>query len=166
MDFNELVHLLIGTESGTITYWQMHVRAVTIFAIGLVLIRLSSPRIFSQATPVDIIMSIIIGSNLSRTLTGNAPFFPVVSATIFLVALHMGVRLASSRWRPLANLVKGQPCVLVRDGEIDWSAMHHCGIGKRDLMTAIRSSGGEEVDAVSRATLERGGSITVVMDDD
>ena len=164
MDWFELIHVAIGRDTGVITFGQMMMRAVIVFLIGLFLVRLSSPRIFSQATPIDIIMAVVIGSNLSRTLTGGAPFWPVISATILLVILHALIRWASSHWRPLANVVKGQPCVLARDGEVDWNTMHSAGIGRRDLMGAIRSSGGERIENVRIATLERGGEIKVVLE--
>ena len=158
-----LLHRIIGREDGTITLLQMQARAIIVFFIGVVLIRLTTPRIFSKATPLDIVMSVIIGSNLSRTLTGSAPFVNVVIATTLLVAVHALLSHLASRWRPLANLLKGKPSTLVENGAIDWDAMQANAIGRRDLNTAIRDSGGKDVDEVELATMERGGDIQVVL---
>lgn len=40
--------------------------------------------------------------------------------------------------------------------------MHACCIGERDLMTAVRDAGVEDVGKVRSATLERGGQIQVI----
>lgn len=157
------LYSIIGREDGTITLLQMQARAIIVFVIGLVLIRLTTPRIFSKTTPIDIVLSVIIGSNLSRTLTGNAPFIDVVAATILLVALHALLTYFASRWQPLANLIKGKPTKLIEDGEIDWEAMRANAIGRRDLNTAIREEGGSGVDDVELATMERGGDINIVL---
>ena len=108
-------------------------------------------------------LSVIIGSNLSRTLTGNAPFVEVIAVTVLLVAVHALLTYLASRWRPFANLIKGKPTKLVRDGEIDWEAMRANAVGRRDLNTAIRDKGGSGIDDVELATMERGGDINVVL---
>ena len=155
-------HALVGDEGDTITWWQMSLRACLVFLYGIVLLRLAGTRIFGKSAPLDIVMSVIIGSNLSRTLTGNAPVVEVFIATAVLLALHWVLAHAAQRWRPVATLVKGRPLELVRDGEIDHGAMRHEGIGMRDLETAMRSSGCTDMADIGRATLERDGSITIV----
>src|SRR4051794_25882684 len=65
---------LIGPDQGDATWWQLSVRAVILFAVGILYIRLAGRRAFSQATPFDIVVSVIVGSNLSRAMTGKAPF--------------------------------------------------------------------------------------------
>ncbi len=53
--------------------WQECARAILIFLYGLVLLRLSGRRTFAQWSALDVVLSIIIGSSLSRALTGSAP---------------------------------------------------------------------------------------------
>ncbi len=52
---------------------QLVARACLIFVYGLVLVRLAGRRVFGRWSALDIIVSIVVGSNLSRALTGNAP---------------------------------------------------------------------------------------------
>ena len=156
----------IGSADGVITFEQMLVRAVVVFLIGLTLIRLATPRIFSsKATPLDIILSVIIGSNLSRTLTGNAPFFEVIAVTVLLVLLHAFIAKIAARFRSVANLVKGKPLELVRNGEVDEDAMARAAVGARDLEAALRDAGGKEIEEIELAVLERGGDIDVILRD-
>lgn len=155
---------LIGSHAAPISLDQMIVRALIIFFYGVLMLRLSTPRMFGgHATPIDIVLSIIIGSNLSRTLTGSAPFVEVMVTTTLLVVLHALLSWAAARWRPLANVVKGSAEVLVKDGRVFDANMHAHAIGRRDLREAIRDAGGRGIDQVELATLERGGDINVVL---
>src|SRR5690242_20367418 len=69
-------------------WWQECARAVLIFAYGFILLRLTGRRIFGKWAALDIIVSIIIGSNLSRALTGQAPLGGTLLSTTLLIALH------------------------------------------------------------------------------
>lgn len=161
-DFELLVDL-VGRDGGVISLWQMLARAGIVFWYGILLLRVASPRIFSKATPVDIVLSVIIGSILSRAITGDAPLWGVMATAALLVALHAIVMYAANKWRPVANVVKGKPRVLIEDGEIHVREKTRGVIGDRDLMAAIRSAGGERIEDVKLATLERGGEIEVVL---
>ena len=156
------IHDVLGREGEPITALQMSLRSIVLFLYGIVLLRLAGTRIFGKSVPLDIIMSVIIGSNLSRCLTGNAPLLPTMVATAVLLALHWMLAHLAQRSRGFANLVKGKPHVLVEDGEIDHAAMRHEGIGMRDLETAMREEDIVEIEGVRRATLERDGSISVI----
>ena len=165
MDWAQLdawLHAVVGREGEHIAWWQMCARATVMFLYGILLLRLAGTRIFGKSVPLDIVMSVIIGSNLSRTLTGNAPIVEVMIATAWLLALHWALAQLAHRSRGFSNLVKGKPHELVRDGAIDWGAMRHEGIGMRDLETALRDEGVGGPEEVACATLERDGSITVI----
>lgn len=163
MDSLDAFHALIGRSGEDISFAQMLARAVVVLVVGFALVRFSTPRIFSKATPIDIVLAVVIGSNLSRTLTGNAPFLPVIAATVALVVLHAVITHLAVRWRPLGTFIKGEACVLARDGDLDWHQLHRCAVGERDLLAAVRSAGGTEISQIKLATVERGGDIEVVL---
>lgn len=156
-------HSLVGDSDGAVTLEQMLVRAVLIFFVGLALIRATTPRIFSKATPLDIVLSVIIGSNLSRALTGNAPLVEVIAATALLVMIHAAIRWLATYSRTVANVVKGKPMKLVEDGVVSDKAMEKAAVGRRDLEAALRSAGATDISEVKLATMERGGDIDVVL---
>lgn len=70
----ELLHTLIGSEDGTINWWQMSLRGMLIFAVGVLAARVAATRAFGKWSPLDIIFAVIVGSNLGRAMTGSAPF--------------------------------------------------------------------------------------------
>ena len=59
-----------------LTLAQESARAVLIFFYGLIMLRLSGRRTFAQMSAVDLVISIIVGSNLSRAMTGGAARVP------------------------------------------------------------------------------------------
>ena len=155
-------YALIGPENGEASWWQLSVRAVILFALGVVYIRIAGRRTFSKATPLDIIVAIIIGSNLSRAMTGKAPFLAALAATLVLALLHRLVAMATLRWSWLASLMKVHPTVLVRDGLVDSNALRRHGLSYEDLLEGLRlEQVGDPADVV-RATLEGGGRISVI----
>jgi uncharacterized membrane protein YcaP (DUF421 family) len=155
---------LLGRSGEELTWIQMSARAVVIFAFGVFLVRIASKRAFGKWDALDIIVSIIIGSNLSRAITGNAPLLPTMAASLTLILLHAGLAHLAVLIRPLGPLLKGKAAQLIADGKVDEAALRRHGIGHHDLDEALRSCGVEEVGQVRSAWIERNGSISVVKD--
>ncbi|MGZ6039375.1 MAG: DUF421 domain-containing protein [Phenylobacterium sp.] len=157
-----MLRALIGPDNGDATTAQLCARAVILFALGIIYIRIAGRRTFSHASPLDIVVAIVVGSNLSRAMTGKAPFWPALAATLLLVVLHRVLAMLTLRWNGLARLVKARPTVLVRDGVRDEAAMGRHGIGDVDLLEGLRLEQIEGVEDVHLATLEANGRISVV----
>jgi uncharacterized membrane protein YcaP (DUF421 family) len=158
----ETFRVLIGPDTGDATAAQLCFRAVILFVFGIVCIRIAGRRTFSQITPLDIIVAIIIGSNISRVMTGKAPFFPGLAATLVVVVLHRMLAMATLHWSLLSRLMKGAPVVLVRDGVANQVAMRRHAIGEADLLEGLRMEQFDRIADVRLATLEAGGKISVV----
>jgi uncharacterized membrane protein YcaP (DUF421 family) len=158
----EAFYDLIGQDKGDITWWQMSARAAIVFVFGLILVRAAGKRVFGKWTALDIVVSIVIGSNLSRALTGNAPFVETMIATTVLVALHTLLIMLSVRVPAAGHLLKGRGVRLITDGRVDEKALRRHGIGEQDLEEALREAGLEEASGVRAAYLERNGDISVL----
>jgi len=158
----ETLHAIIGTEGQDIGWLQMSIRATLIFILGVLVVRFAATRAFGKWSALDIILAVIVGSNLSRALTGSAPFLPTLVATVVLVVLHGVLARMAARWSWLSTLTKGASVLLVRDGEIDEPAMRRAGIGQGDLRMALRAAGPDDLERVRSASLERNGDISVI----
>lgn len=161
-DFMTILHDLIGSSDGEVTWWQMSLRALLIFLYGLVLIRLGPRRIFGKNTVYDVLLAVILGSALSRALTGNAPFVPTLAAATALVVLHALLGRLALGVPAVGRLVKGSETLLLRDGEIDRRALRRSNLTERDLMEALRLKGAASAEKVEAAYLERSGDISVI----
>jgi uncharacterized membrane protein YcaP (DUF421 family) len=153
---------LIGRDMGAILWWQMSIRALLIFLFGLVLIRLFGRHAFGKQTALDIILAIVIGSNLSRALTANSPFVPTLVATAAIVLLFWVLSRLCVRWPAFGRLVKGDPIWLIRDGRRDLGKMQRTGVSAGDIEEAARQSGLAGVSGVHEAVLERNGKISTL----
>lgn len=149
-------------EGADLTPWQMASRAVVVFFIALLLIRASGRRSFGQHSPLDACVTVLLGAVLSRAVVGASPFWSAMAAGAALVAAHRAVALGSSRWPRVDDLVNGQEIVIVRDGQVDQAAMRNALVSRSNLAEAIRQQLGDaELEAVTRAVLERDGKVTV-----
>ncbi len=158
----DMFRALIGPDNGEASAAQLCARAAILFLVGIVYIRIAGRRTFSHATPLDIVVAIVVGSNLSRAMTGKAPFWPALAATLLLVVLHRVLAMLTLRWSWLAKFMKAEPVVLVRDGVEDREAMRRHGIGDMDLLEGLRLEQVERPEEVRLATLENNGRISVV----
>ena len=110
----------LGAGEDHVTAAQMALRAAIVYIVTLIMVRLGKKRFMGQATAFDMILGIMLGSIVSRAITGNAPFFPALAAAGLLIAMHSmftGMALRSYRF---GNMIKGHPRLLVRDGKIEW----------------------------------------------
>ncbi|HEX8443413.1 MAG TPA: YetF domain-containing protein [Allosphingosinicella sp.] len=140
-------------------------RAVLIFFYGLLLVRIAGRRVFGRWSAIDIVVSIVIGSNLSRALTGNAPLWGTLAATTLLMALHYGLAHAAVRMRWVSRLIEGAPICLADAGKADERAMRRQGVSLADLHEALRDKGLEHVAQTRLINLEPSGNVTVLKSD-
>ncbi len=82
----EMFRALIGPDNG---------------AFGIACIRIGGRRMFSHVSPLDIVVALVVGSNISRAMTGKAPFLATLAATLLLCVLHRLLAWACYRYEPL-----------------------------------------------------------------
>ena len=156
--------LIFGVEHN-VSLAQMCARAFIVFLYGLLMLRLSGRRTFAQFSAVDMVISFIVGSALSRAMTGSAPFPSVLAAVGVLVGLHVAVSHAIARSRILSMIVEGQPVRIARDGVLDERARRRQMISQFDLEETLRSQGLDglrDMAKVKQLTVEPSGKISVL----
>jgi len=153
----------LGLEAEDLESRHMAVRAVVVFVFAVVIVRLGKKRFIGENTAFDVILGVMLGSIVSRAITGQSPFVPTLVAAVVLVGLHWFFSQIAVRWDGFGTLIKGSARTLVRDGEVDWKAMKRGNISENDLLEALRLkaslSGWEQV---SEARLERNGEISII----
>ena len=155
--------LALGLDPGDVNAGPMALRTLLIYVFTLAIVRLGSKRFLSEASAFDVIVAIMLGSVMSRAINGSAPFFPTLIAGVVLLGLHWLFATLAFRVNWFGPLVKGNPVLLVRDGEIQWDGMWRAGLSLHDLEAALRLKGHEpDVSKVRLAYLERSGQISVI----
>jgi uncharacterized membrane protein YcaP (DUF421 family) len=158
------IQAFLGYERdiGDVNAIQMALRTMIIYAVTLILIRLGSKRFLSQATAFDVIVGIMLGSVMSRGINGSARLIPTLGAGAALVGLHWILAFLASRTK-FGSAVKGDPVLLIRDGQIQQQGMQETGMSTHDLEQALRLQAQEtDPSKVKLAYLERNGNISVI----
>jgi uncharacterized membrane protein YcaP (DUF421 family) len=158
----ETFHHLIGEEPGHIAWWQMSIRAIIIFLYAVLLYRIAPRRSFANLSAFDIILTVIVGSSLSRALTGNAPVLPALAATAVLVSLHALFSFLAPRFEFFSWVTKGRPVQLIREGTVDWAVARRNLLGPRDIDEELRLKGLNSAEQVEEAHIERNGQFSVI----
>ena len=120
-----------------LTLGQECARAVLISFYGLGMLRLSGRRTFAQMSAIDLVISIVVGSNLSRAMTGGVPFWGTLASVIVLVVLVMGMPVIV-----LERLVRVQVLVAFAEMQPDTDS-HQCR-GSGDGQRHRRAKGNRE----------------------
>ncbi len=142
--------------------WQECARAVLIFAYGLLLVRVAGRRMFGKWSALDFVLAIIIGSNLSRALTGGAALGGTLAATTVLVALYWLLAHLAARIPAVSHLLEGRAVVLAQHGKhAERDRLRHA-ISQADLDEALRERGIATPEEAERITLEPSGKITIL----
>src|SRR3954466_9934882 len=153
----ELAETLLGlsAKAADLTLAQVAVRAFLVYSALIVFARLGKKRFLAQATPLDAILLILIGSIASRGVSGTAPFFTSIIAAACVVALHSVFSFISCRSDRFSHWIKGIPPVLVKDGRIDREAMLNTHMSEGDLDEDLRKKGLRDAAKIAEARLER-----------
>lgn len=159
--FTAFGELLFGHRNA-LSWWQECDRAVLVIVYGLVAVRLAGRRILGHWSALDMIVSIVIGSNLSRALTGGAPLLGTLAATTVILVLHTIVAHFAARSGWVSWLVEGRATELGRDGKLDRARMVKSSISDCDLQEALRKRQVERVEDTKRIVLEPSGEIAVL----
>ncbi|MGZ8284905.1 MAG: DUF421 domain-containing protein [Allosphingosinicella sp.] len=158
----DLLEMLLGPGGETeLTALQMGARALVVYVVTLVIIRLGKKRFMGRATAFDVIVGIVLGSIASRAITGNAPMVPALTAVAVVMVLHWGFSAVAVRWEFFGKVIKGRSRLLVKDGKVDEHELCAAHMTIRDLLVAAREQGVTEISKVSEARLERDGSVSV-----
>src|SRR5437879_1001170 len=140
MNTSQFVQMLLGLglEPKELTFLQVSIRGLIVFALTIVMVRLSTKRSLAEKTAFDAVLVVIIGSVLARAINGSAPFFPTLGSGFVLVLLHRLLGLAGYYSHDFGILLKGKPAVLVLNGRLQHKSMLWNHTSEHDLPEAMR----------------------------
>lgn len=142
---------------------QMGMRAIAVFLIALVLIRVSGRRSFGQRSPFDSVVVILLGATLSRAIVGASPFVSTVVASFAIVMCHRMLAWACMRWPGLERLVGGVKREVFSNGAFNAREMEAALVTRTDIEESVRQKiGSHSMDKVAAAFLERNGEVSVI----
>src|SRR5688572_21549558 len=87
--------------------YQVAARSVLIYFMGIAVVRIGKSRMISHVTAVDVLLGFMLGSLLSRGITGNASLSATAASAVALGATHYVVTWLTMKNKWLGSLLKG-----------------------------------------------------------
>ena len=129
-------------------------------------IQFSGKRTSSKMNSFDWIVTVALGSLLSSgIMLKDVYLVEVLLAVGMLVALQHLLTKLTARYRTIAKIVKSEPVLLLRDGQMLTDAMCQERIGEEEIVAAIRASGAATLGAVMAVILETDATLSVLLHD-
>ena len=138
-------------------------RAVILFAVVFLVIRLMGKRELSQIQPFEFVIIILIADLASGPMSDrNMTTFYGIVPILALLVMYMILSFLLKTNKKVQNMVSGNPVLLIADGKIIESEMKKQEYMVEDLMSQIRSRGVFKIQDVAYAILETNGNLSVI----
>jgi uncharacterized membrane protein YcaP (DUF421 family) len=158
----DIIYNIFG-QGKDLTAFQMSARAVVIYLITLILIRISGRRTFGKKSAFDTTIVIILGSVMSRAVVGASAFVPTVVCCLAFVLLHRGIAWLRIYSKFVTRLTQGAPRILYKDGKIHRENLRVGLMTDDDLHADVRRKANiSDLKEVKEIHLESTGEISVI----
>jgi uncharacterized membrane protein YcaP (DUF421 family) len=158
----EILAQLFG-EGKDLNVLQMCSRALVVFFLALIMVRVSGRRTFGNRTAFDNTLAIILGAVLSRAIAGASPFVPTVCCSLLLVLLHRLLAHASLKSSFIDRHLKGESLPLYREGQLDEENLKRSLLTQKDVMGDVRLKANvNSLSEVHEIYMETSGEVSVV----
>jgi uncharacterized membrane protein YcaP (DUF421 family) len=143
---------------------HMAARALFMFLIALLLIRLGGLRIVGKKSGLDLVIVIMLGAVLARGIVGASPMLSTIAAAAVMISINRLLAWLAIKNKVLSQLLKGKALTLYQNGNINWDNMNRACLSESDLMTSLRlETNQQSLDEVEKAFLETNGRISFVL---
>jgi uncharacterized membrane protein YcaP (DUF421 family) len=125
----------------TVPAWELIARALMVYVVLMVMVRISGKRTLGQFTPFDLLVVMLLSEGVSNALSGGEESLTggiVTAAT--LVSLNVSLALASAYSVRAERLTEGTPVLVGRDGQIFHAVLKRERVGIGELERALRQN--------------------------
>lgn len=130
----------------------------------LIVIRLLGKKALSQMTPFDFVYLVLLGSFLEEGLFDTkVSFFHIIYAIFLWGTLIYIIEKLVVKYDSFKRILRGTPTDLIIKGKINETALKNNNLELDQLRTMLRSQGCFSIFNVQHATLETGGTLSVLL---
>lgn len=146
--------------------WPGIVRTLMVGTLAYVtliaFLRISGKRTLAKLNAFDLVVTVALGSTLSAILLQESiAFAEGATALALLILLQFLVSALSVRSSSFAHAIRSEPSLLLKDGQCCSATMRRERITEGEVMSAIRSGGGNALDDAHTVILESDGTLSV-----
>jgi len=133
----------------------------------VILLRISGKRTLTSMNIFDLVVTISMGSILATTiLPDNNTLADGLMALAVLIGLQFLAAKAVVHSGTASRLIKGEPSLLLYQGELLAETMRKERITREEITTAVRRHGQSDISSVKAVVLETDGSLSVIIEPD
>jgi uncharacterized membrane protein YcaP (DUF421 family) len=148
----------LGSDLGSVA-----LRTAIVYVFLVVGFRLAGKREAGQLSTLDLVVLLIIANAVQNAMVGqNTSLAAGLIAAAVILGLDRSIHMLTDRFRPLRQVIEGEPSILVRDGEILDGVLKREGISRDELGIALREHGMMDASEAAYVFLETNGQITVI----
>lgn len=145
------------------SYIEIILRSVVVYLSIILFIRVFGKKELSQLSVTDLVFILLISNSVQNAMVGSdASLQGGIIAAVTLFALNALIRLLVFKFKPIQNLLEGDPIVLIYKGQIATSHLKKVKITLDELEASVREHGIEKISDVDLAILEVDGNISVL----
>ncbi|MEJ7809220.1 MAG: YetF domain-containing protein [Gemmatimonadaceae bacterium] len=137
-------------------------RTIAVYALMLVVIRVSGKRAIGNFTAFDLLVALMLGEVVDEIAYGDVSFAQGATVILVVAALQYGNAWLSFAHRGAARILEGSPRIIIRDGAMEKQGMRKERMSPSDVMAELRGLGVSDLREVKLAVLEVDGRVSVI----
>ena len=140
-------------------------RAAAVYALMLVVIRVSGKRTVGNFTAFDLLVALMLGEVVDEIIYGDVTFSQGAIAIVTVAALQYANSWMSYWDHGMDRVLEGSPSVVVRNGQLEREGMRKERMNEKDVMGELRLRGIADLREVKLAAIENDGKLSVIRED-
>jgi len=137
-------------------------RVSVMYLYALALVRLSGKQSLGQLTPMDFIVTLVIGDLFDDVFWAEVPVVEGMVAFATIILLHILVTFVTSRNTSLYHLIASPARPLIEEGRLVQKNLELERIRPEDVQFELRLKGEEHMREIKEARLEPSGRVSVI----
>lgn len=140
---------------------ELIVRAIAVYGVLLLMMRLTGKRTVGQFTPFDLLVVMLVSEAAGPSMTGDDhSLLGGLLVCLILIGLNTLVGVITARSRFAERLLEGEAVLLGRDGQIFEAARKKHRVPRNDIEQALREADCD-LHELRYAFLEADGKISI-----
>ena len=144
-------------------WWQFVVRGALSYLALLILLRVTGKRTFSEMSPFDIVVLVIVGGVLRSAIVAHDESLlgPLIAVSTIL-SLDKLLAHAAARNERVCRWLEGSPLLIASAGAVISQALRRAGIPKAAVERELRLHQMHSIAEVDEMRLEPNGKVSVL----
>ena len=142
--------------------WMTALRAVAVYGLALLVIRIMGKRTVGNFTAFDLLVALMLGEVMDEIIYGDVPFAQGTVAIVTIASAHYANSWLSYWGHGFDKLLEGTPTVVVRDGQLQRKGMRAERMNENDVRAELRLNDVDDLEEVRLAMVETDGQVSVL----